>query len=183
MRIQLGVWVLAFVLVMSSARALGYLNLEEKSSSIVVEMRQNFSMPETEKITIFLASVANGAAEARRYPIRGAVIKLDGIELSNISDDELAGLMAHELAHLETYWGMNWLQLAFYGLRYEFSGDFRREAERETDMIAIQRGFGRELASFREYRLRTARDADKKIIEEYYLSPEEIKTFTNKSLS
>jgi len=31
--------------------------------------------------------------------------------------------------------------------------------------------------------LRTASDADKKIIEEYYLSPEEIKTFTNKSLS
>ena len=173
-----GIFLGIMVILLIGAGAVRSGSLEERSISIVAEMRQNFSIPETEKITISLASVENGAAEARKYPFKGAVIKLDENELSNLSDDELAGLMAHELAHIRVYSWMNWASLVFYGLRYEFSDSFKREVERGTDTRAIQIGFGRELGAFRNYRLRTANDADKKIIEKYYLSSEEIRNFT-----
>ena len=170
-----GIFLGIMVILLIGAGAVRSGSLEERSISIVAEMRQNFSIPETEKITISLASVENGAAEARKYPFKGAVIKLDENELSNLSDDELAGLMAHELAHIRVYSGMNWASLVFYGLRYEFSDSFKREVERGTDILTIQHGFGKELASFREYRLRTANDADREMLRDYYLSPKEIR--------
>ncbi len=150
-------------------------DFSKQAGFIVEDLKGNFSLSNVE---LKFADVRDGSAEAKRYPFRGYVIVLDYSELENASDFELRGMMAHELGHLETYSRMSWLGLAGYALHYEFSSKFRKEVERETDMIVIQHGFGEELLAFREYRLRTGSEKDKKILGDYYLSLEEIKKLT-----
>jgi len=142
---------------------------------IAEDLKGNFSLSNVE---LKFADVRDGSAEAKRYPFRGYFIVLDYSELGNASDFELRGMIAHELGHLETYSRMSWLGLGIYGMRYEFSREFRKEVERETDVIAIRHGFGEELLAFREYRLRTGSEKDRKILEDFYLSLEEIKNLT-----
>jgi hypothetical protein len=120
------------------------------------------------------ADVKGGSAQAQRLPFRGNVITLDYVELENASDVELQGLFAHELTHIETYSHMHFISLAFYGMHYQFSSTFKREVERETDEKAIAHGFGLELKGFRLYRLQTASEKDKVLLETYYLSSDEI---------
>ena len=86
-----GIFLGIMVILLIGAGAVRSGSLEERSISIVAEMRQNFSIPETEKITISLASVENGAAEARKYPFKGAVIKLDENELAIFLMTKLPG--------------------------------------------------------------------------------------------
>jgi hypothetical protein len=75
---------------------------------------------------------------------------------------------------IETYSHMHFISLAFYGMHYQFSSTFKREVERETDEKAIAHGFGLELKGFRLYRLQTASEKDKVLLETYYLSSDEI---------
>lgn len=107
------------------------------------------------------------------------MIILDYKELENLSDFELQGVLVHELAHLEIYSRMNWFELGFYVARYELFPEFRKRIEKEADLIVIQRSFGHELQAFREYRLRFGSEGDKKMLEDYYLSLEEIKNLTS----
>ena len=170
---------LLFVLLMFIPLAGAYEleGFENKTLLIASGTSANFSLPD-EVVRLRFSSVKDGSAEARRHPFKGYVIILDYEDLKNASDTELEGMFAHEFAHLETYSRMSWLGLAFYGMRYEFSKNFKKQVERETDMIAIENGFGNELGAFREYRLRTGSEGDKKILQDYYLSIEEIKNLT-----
>ena len=70
---------------------------------------------------------------------------------------------------------MGWLKLAFFAIHYSISDNFRKEVERKTDIKTIEKGYGEELLAFREYRLKTGSEKDKKILINYYLSPQEIK--------
>ena len=140
-------------------------------------VKNNFSSLEGKKIGFVFKKVNDGSAEAKKYPLIRYEIIIDIDELKNISDFELRGLFSHELAHLESYSKLNWLQLGTFAIFYSISDGFKKKVERATDIRTIEKGFGKELLAFREYRLRTASENDKKILMTYYLSPDEIKSF------
>lgn len=151
-------------------------SFQGQATRIVAKIVPEFAIPSDAHITIEFGTVKETSAWARTYPFQGAVITLDPEKLENLSDAQLTGLLAHELSHLEVYERMNWITLAFYGLRYSFSDTFKRTVEREADLLAIQHGFGKELLAYREYRLATGSSDDVVFIQTYYMSPEEIRT-------
>jgi hypothetical protein len=65
-----------------------------------------------------------------------------------LSINSFAGILSHEFAHLLCYNQKSGLQLLYYGIYYFFN---KKEVERETDQIAIQRGFGIELLEYDQY--------------------------------
>lgn len=152
-----------------------YSDLLERGNRISGEIKNNFSFIGNEEIKIIIEKVNHGSAEAKRYPSKGNKIIIDSDKLQNVSDFELRGLFSHEIAHLESYSEMNWLQLGVFAIRYSVSDAFKKKVERETDVASVEKGFGKELLAFREYRLKTASKDDKKTLIAYYLSPEEIK--------
>ena len=116
-----------------------------------------------------------GSAEAKRYLFGNYVIVLDSNKLVDVDGVELEGMLAHELAHLESYSEMSFPGFLLFAIKYGLYSDFQRETERETDMNAIDKGFGKELLAFREYRLNTASEKEIEILKKNYLSIEEIK--------
>jgi len=94
-------------------------------------------------------------------------------------------MLAHELGHIDTYSKMKFSEFALYSMIYILSDlsiigkDFQIKVERSTDIIAIEHGFGKELENYRIRRLNTGTERDKKYIAETYLSPEEIRSFSN----
>jgi len=147
-------------------------DFKTRTNLIFTNVASNFSLPGS--VSLDYKSVVDGSAEARYFPFKGYYIRLDVAELENATNYELEGMFAHELAHLEKYNTMNKISLIFYGFHYQFSADFKRKVERETDLTAIQKGFGAQLAAFRTYRLETGSESDVLILEKYYISPEEI---------
>jgi len=156
-------------------------DLLEKSTNITDEIKYDFPSIQNKKITIDIKKINEGSAEAKKYPIKGYVIVIDPEKLQNVSYFELKGLFAHEFSHLEQYSKMSWLQLGFFAILYSVSDDFKKRVERKTDMTVIEKGFGRELLAFREYRLRTGSEQDKKALIDHYLSLEEIRNLTKTS--
>jgi hypothetical protein len=65
-----------------------------------------------------------------------------------ISINAYVGILSHEFAHLTCYNNKTSLQLIIYGIGYYFN---RRKIERETDQIAIQHGFGKELLEYNRF--------------------------------
>ncbi len=145
--------------------------LISNSIEIISDIKQDYTI--SGSIDLITLRIDEGSAEARRYP-SGNIIALDAEDLSTINNIQLKGLLAHELAHLESYSEMNYLQLLIFGMRYSISSNFQKEVEREADIKAIEKGFGEELLVYRIYRLESASDADKKMIMKNYLSPKEI---------
>lgn len=156
-------------------------NLSNRVYKIGSGIKANYSFPENMELLIKFRGIKNAGAESRRYPLKGYVMLFDLKDLGNMTDEELKGLLSHEFSHIETYSGMNWIQLSLYASIYLISDKFRMEVERNTDILAIQKGFGRELASFRKYRIRTANKKDKKLVERYYLSVDEINNLTKQN--
>lgn len=115
-----------------------------------------------------------GSAEAKRYPFGSYIIVLDSNKLGDANDFELEGMLAHELAHLESYSKMSFLGFIIFAVRYGISEKYRTKTERETDIRAIDKGFGNELLAFREYRLNSASEKEVEILNKNYLSVEEI---------
>lgn len=72
--------------------------------------------------------------------------------LCQIPYSALTGILGHELAHLLTYNNKSSIKLLFHGFKYLIN---KKEIERETDMIAIKRGFGRDLMDYNKYILNT----------------------------
>ena len=90
------------------------------------------------------------------------------------------GGIAHELSHLEIFrkWGF-WKSALFSFLQF-FSGKIRRRIEREADLLAINKGYGKELYLLRKRSLSKSDERIRKLLNKYYLSPEEIKSYMKK---
>lgn len=58
------------------------------------------------------------------------------------------GLFGHELSHIVDYQSKNSLQLVLMGIAYASSKKYMRKVEYETDLRAIQHGFGEQIALF-----------------------------------
>lgn len=162
---------LVVILILPVCFALDHNNLAIRAEEVYNFIEANYTLGED--VRIITRNIGVGAAEAKRYP-GDLVIILDSDKLEGISDEQLKGLMAHEMAHLEIYLNKTWIEMVLFSIRYELSADFRKSAEREADMNSISKGFGKELEDFRTYRLQTASPADRKFLGENYLSPEEI---------
>ena len=87
----------------------------------------------------------------------------------------VVGVMGHELAHILDYVSKSGWQLTWTGIRYA-GKNYRRQLERQTDLMTIERGLGWQLYHFSYFLLHQA-DID----EEYrrykldlYMKPEEI---------
>ncbi len=170
------VLLLVAVLLCPQARTENIDEFKIRSSKVFSSVDNNFSLPK-QGVQLEYRKINDGSAEARKT-LFGYHIALDYEELENASNFELEGMFAHELSHIESYIDMNWFDIVIYAVKYQMFPGFRKEVEVNTDRRAIAMGFGTQLKSFREYRLRTASDSDKERLQKNYLSPEEIRTLT-----
>ncbi len=161
---------LAFVPVVDSADSTDVI---ARAINLSGEIRGNYSI--SGEIRFVSGDIKVGNAETRRYPSGDYVIILDDEQLSSVNDEELKGLLAHEMVHLEDYSAMSLVGVGFLALRYVFSDDFRKNYERATDIRTIEKGFGEELLAFREYDFEIANEEEAIVLRENYLSPEEIR--------
>lgn len=85
------------------------------------------------------------------------------------------GLIAHELAHGVQFQAMSNAGIYWSLLKYLVWPSYRRQFEREADMIAIERGYGRQLEEYAEHALQSASPRHRRRKEKFYMSPAEIK--------
>jgi len=87
------------------------------------------------------------------------------------------GGMAHELSHIEMYkkWGF-WKSVLLSFLQF-FSESIRRKIEQGADILAIEKGYRKELYQARKRTLSKANERIKRLIKKNYLSLEEIKEY------
>jgi hypothetical protein len=90
------------------------------------------------------------------------------------------GGLAHELSHIEVFkkWGF-WKTACLSFLQY-FSKKIRMKIERSADLLAIKRGYGKELYKTRKKSYSKVPKRVKKLLNNYYLSLEEIEKYTRK---
>ncbi len=95
------------------------------------------------------------------------------IPISEMPEKVLVGWFAHELGHIKDYIDKSSVELAWFGLRYYFSEDFKIAAERQADIYAIQAGFSNQIIATKNFILNNASLPDEYIekIERLYLSP------------
>ena len=99
-----------------------------------------------------------------------------GLLLSEVPFNEQVGVMGHELAHILYYTKKSALRILLDGIAYTSRKKFRSKFEKDTDKVAINRGFGWQIYDFSTRVLN-----EKKIPEKYksykrkiYLSPESV---------
>lgn len=65
--------------------------------------------------------------------------------ISQLSEDDIIGWLAHELAHIIDYESMSNTGLVTFTFQYFFNSKFRSATEKRVNIIACQNGFTREL--------------------------------------
>ncbi len=82
-------------------------------------------------------------------------------------------LLAHELAHFETFEEEAWIISFFKMIPYALSKRYRKKVESDTDKRVIKKGYAKELFELsKKYKTKT--------LKEGYLKPEEIKLYAQK---
>lgn len=72
------------------------------------------------------------------------------------------GGLAHELAHIERDSKLGFFERREDIRKYNDSAEYRKEDERETDMLVIQKGYGKQLLEFIKYHNKRRRKYKKK---------------------
>ncbi len=114
--------------------------------------------------------------EKRKYKIYVNILPSIDAPLEDFPKNVIKGILAHEFAHIVYYLQKSNIQLISDFLRYPVNCPFKKEFERNTDLIAIQHGLGNYLKEAWQY---TAFDAHLSDVMKakkrfYYLSPLEI---------
>jgi hypothetical protein len=73
------------------------------------------------------------------------------LNIAWLDDRMLRGLVAHELCHFVAYKGQPGWRLLLSWIRYCLDRGYRQRIERATDLEAIRRGFGTELAAYAHF--------------------------------
>lgn len=96
--------------------------------------------------------------------------------LRNIPFEARVGVMGHELGHIVDYSRKSFIQIVSNGIAYFVSNGFKRNLEHKIDRIAINRGLGQELYSFRQYVEEEAKTTEeyRKFKNNIYLSSSDI---------
>lgn len=94
----------------------------------------------------------------------------------DIPKDVMVGWIGHELGHIVDYQSRSNLNLIAFGLRYLYSPEFIKSAERTADSIAVENGMGNYIVATKNFILDHAEIAEtyKERLRKFYLSPEEI---------
>jgi len=75
----------------------------------------------------------------------------DPIVMRNLSLNSQVGIIAHELCHTIYYHDLNTLEIINWGLKYLLNKKFAAEHERNSDLLAIYKGFGWQLLEYATY--------------------------------
>jgi hypothetical protein len=99
----------------------------------------------------------------------------DGVKLSDVPENALTGLFAHELMHIRDYRGRSFFGLLKRGWQY-LSKRGKIKLEHHIDNMTIEAGFGNELYNWSFFVLNhsVATDDYKDFKREVYMTPEEI---------
>jgi hypothetical protein len=93
----------------------------------------------------------------------------------NFNDNVIIGLLAHELCHQERYAKLGALKYIRFAVGFLISRKAQATEERATDMLSIEKGYGRQLYELAEI---SYYDKSHEKIIEFYMSPEEIKSYS-----
>lgn len=95
-----------------------------------------------------------------------------------VGNEAIVGLFGHELSHLMEYRKKSNFKMMCFALSYVFH---RKEIEVQTDMMAIQRGFGEDLVKYNKF-IHHSHFVNKNYLhkkEKYYLSEIELEKTIN----
>lgn len=106
------------------------------------------------------------------------VFEIDNMKLSikEIPKDVLIGWLGHELGHVMDYTNRSSLNLLYFGIRYLFSSNYIREAERMADTYAVTHFMEKYILATKRFILDhgSLPQVYKDRIKRLYLSPDEI---------
>ncbi len=88
------------------------------------------------------------------------------------------GGIAHELSHIEMFKKWGFWKSAWLSFLQFFFGNIRKKIERGADLLAIKKGYGKELYQTRKKKVPKR---IRKLLNKYYLSLSEIKKYTKKN--
>ncbi|MBS3139101.1 hypothetical protein J4207_05335 [Candidatus Woesearchaeota archaeon] len=111
-------------------------------------------------------------------PFSGNVyINLSLLNKQNWSRKAIIGILAHEISHQVSYRKRSFLKKWSFLWNYYLSIKKRKEVEKEADMIAMRRGYGKEI--FEERKLQEKYFLNNKeklgLLNKFYLSSKEVK--------
>jgi hypothetical protein len=96
-----------------------------------------------------LLSLAN-PKRRRVYPIVINSNSYTPIFFENLTEEEKTGAMAHEFGHTLEYTRLSSVKIVRMTLLFLLSEKFVKKFEKRADMIAIERGFAKELLAFKK---------------------------------
>lgn len=98
-------------------------------------------------------SLATLTGGVKRYEVKLGVYVRDSdtIRVDNLPKSVLIGWFAHELGHVVDYSSYSTWQMLQYGFNYLISEKFKREAEHNADIIAIEHGFTTEIIAAKQF--------------------------------
>lgn len=124
-----------------------------------------------------VVKLGNLFGETKKYRVKLAVMVRDteNLKVEDLPKEVLTGWFAHELGHLVDYKPYSNFQMIFYGLKYVFSNNFKREAEHAADRVAIRNGFRDEIIATKKFILEhdLLDESYKAKIKRYYMPIEE----------
>src|SRR5690625_4767656 len=93
----------------------------------------------------------------------------------------MIGWLGHELGHVMDYRSRSGFGMMIFGLRYLYSKNYLKEAERRADSFAIRHGMGNYIIATKNFILNHSDISEKykDRIRRLYLSPEEIMEMVN----
>lgn len=91
------------------------------------------------------------------------------------NENVITGILAHELCHQERYLKLGVLKYIRFAIEFITSRKVQAEEEKATDRLTIEKGYGRQLYELSEVQYQ---DKNHKRINEFYMSLEEIKSYS-----
>lgn len=101
-------------------------------------------------------------------------------EAKGIGDEALAGVIAHELAHIRYYTSKNRIELL--GLGALLCSGFRTRFERRADLRAIERGYGEQIIAYRKWIYGIISAKARRSKKRFYLTPDEIRIVIDEAM-
>lgn len=134
---------------------------------------QSFPLLKGRKIHIIVAKFSFYACSVWVPPIMRFIAMSK--RTVNLNEQAITGLIAHELCHQERYIRMGVSNYLVFAVKFLISRRTRTSEEKATDRLTIEKGYGRALFELSEI---THKDRKHKSINEFYLSLDEIKSYS-----
>jgi len=94
---------------------------------------------------------------------------------SMFNENVITGILVHELCHQERYLKLGVRRYLWFAIGFIISRKAQAKEEKATDMLTIEKGYGRQLYELSEIQFK---DKKHERINQFYLSMEEIKFYS-----